>query len=446
MNASNPSAQNDAALDQTFATAGIFKLDGSIGRQALLHGVKAQYSPATERIYFTGQAGSSVNSSQYVLGCLRPNGTLDHDFATNGVVQGDFIARMQSVGVSITLLPDGKILLIGRVISGKWLPALARFSAEGVLDPTFGTETDNHHVVLRMPGATKDQDQDQDQDQHAATDNGDSQVFSTSAVPFAEGKILVVHTYVATHQADTRAYLFLLNSDGSYDTSFNGSGYKQVIYPGDDQTHVKLRGGLIDQDGTIVVCGGLGPTPESRVPLMARYTLKGVLVPGFGTDGFLTPPLPSDQPAEFETVIVQPNKRLLGIGRTDDGHGLLISLESNGAFNIQFNGAKPLLTRLDNNLTSWKAGAMQPDGQIILCGSTKPADEHSKGVVARFNDNGTLDTTFHGGWVGTSVDGITIFNALIPQEDGKILVAGFGNADSSLQGLVLRYHANGDPL
>ncbi|UVL93358.1 hypothetical protein LOY48_20130 [Pseudomonas siliginis] len=434
MNDSIRLTQEDDGRDKTFADNGFFLLDRlSLGRKSIVSAVKTNYSASAERIYFTGQERSGATDSPYLLGCLKPDGTLDPDFGDNGIIIGNFIQRTESAGSSITLLDDGKILLTGMIYATS-TPALARFFADGKRDTGFGVDG---YVILRRPVSSVDQDLPGTAEKNA------SQEFSTSVTSLADGKILVVNTYVVTHQTDTRAYLFLLNSDGSYDTDFNGTGYVQVIYPGADPDQVKLRSAGVDHDGTIVVAGALGSNPSERVPLMARYARDGKPVSGFGTAGFFAPPQ-TFKSAEFKAVIGQPNKRLLGIGSTDDGQGLLISLEADGKYNIQFNGATPLLTRLDDSITYWTAGAMQPDGKIVLCGAIKPADESSPGVVARLLDNGALDTTFHErGWTSTRVDGVTRFNALALQKDGKIIVGGFRADDGAIQGLILRYQANG---
>ncbi|HWH86966.1 MAG TPA: hypothetical protein VNV36_09350 [Pseudomonas sp.] len=431
MNDTKRLAQDDAALDKDFADAGIFLLDlPHLGRESILNDIKAQYSSTAQRLYFTGKVRAGAAHSVYLLGCLKPDGTLDPDFGENGITSGHFSMQSESGGTSITVLPDGKILLLGRVF-GNSVPALARFTSDGTRDLEFGG--DDGYVILRMPDAAEDPIQS------AASDMNESQDSSTSVIPLDEGKILVTRTYVVSHLADTRAYLFVLNRDGSLDTSFNQKGYVQVIYPGADQTHVVLRGGFLDKDGTIVVVGNLRPAPLSARPLMARYTRDGQPDARFGTGGFFIPTQELPEFGHLNAVIGQPNNRLLGIGATDDGQGLLISLEPDGKYNIQFNGAKPLLTQL-GNITYWAAGAMQPDGKIVLCGAIAPADKSMLGVVARLLSDGTLDETFHGrGWVATQVNGRTFFNALTLQNDKKIVAAGVQRTDGNAEGVILRY-------
>ncbi|MBK5527925.1 hypothetical protein JFT91_12460 [Pseudomonas sp. TH08] len=426
MNQSNRSAQQAGTLDESFADAGIFRLSlPSLGRESLLAGIKVDIT--STRLYFSGQTRSGVTQRPYVLGRLTPDGELDTGFGKEGIASGFFAGSRESMARSITLTSDSKILLTGTV--GMREPALARFSTDGVLDTGFG---DKGYVILPLP---KNVGED------AVVESVDGeQASSGNIVPLDDGKTLVVKTYVITHQADTRAFVYLLNNDGSLDTSFNQKGYVEVTYPGATPSDVKLRSGLIDQDGKIVVCGQLAPRSGLSTALFARFTREGKLDADFGKDGFVTVSLADS--ASLESIIQQPNNRLLGIGRTDKSEGLLISLEPDGTANIQFNRGQPLLTRLDNALTYWQNGVMQPDGKIVLIGKYQLPDNTTPAVVARLLSDGTFDSAFAGvGWVGTLVDGTTTFRDVALQTDGKIVVTG-EHFSPDVQGLVLRFHAS----
>ncbi len=87
--------------------------------------------------------------------------------------------------------------------------------------------------------------------------------------------------------------------------------------------------------------------------------------------------------------------------------------------------------------------AVQPDGKILAAG----IHQHSGGydfALARYNPNGTLDKTFGGdGRVTTDFAGYGRANALVIRRDGKIVVAGHG-VDSSFADFALaRYNPNG---
>ncbi|MFJ2485455.1 hypothetical protein [Pseudomonas sp. NPDC087639] len=427
MSHSNNTVRTPGSLDESFADAGIFRLDiPRVGSQTLIHDVAVQRSANLEYLYFAGYAIGGAFGYPYVLGRLMPDGTLDESFGVDGISSGSFALNMNSAGRSIALLADGKILLTGQVGT---IPTLARFLCDGTLDSDFGSEG---LVILRLP--------EDIQAQRAPQSQGETQDHACSLTALDSGKILVVHNYVVSHEADTRALIFLLNSDGSADESFNQKGHVQVVYPGGVPADVKLRNGFIDPDGKIVVGGNLAPRSGTPAPFFARYNIDGHLDRTFGDDGFVVVSLPTLQTPTINAMIGQPNKRLLAIGRTAAGQGLLISLEPDGSPNIQFNRGQPLLTRLDNVDTLWRRAAMQPDGTLVLLDKIQRPEEQGELVVARLLSDGSLDTTFNGvGWVSTSLERVGSFDGIDLQGDGKIVIAGFLSTPAS-QGLVLRYH------
>src|SRR5262249_16583242 len=100
--------------------------------------------------------------------------------------------------------------------------------------------------------------------------------------------------------------------------------------------------------------------------------------------------------------------------------------------------------------TDWaNAVAIQPDGKIVVVGTTYKQNDFSDEdfAVARYNADGTLDSTFgRGGKVRTDFPGLAaVASSVVIQPDGKIVVAGgafpifafLGNFE------IVRYTANG---
>lgn len=86
--------------------------------------------------------------------------------------------------------------------------------------------------------------------------------------------------------------------------------------------------------------------------------------------------------------------------------------------------------------------AIQNDGKIVVAGKSSNGLNYDFGVV-RYNDNGSLDTTF-----GTNGKVITDFGNDLPQSiaiqsDGKILVAGINYSGSTVKFALVRYTTNG---
>jgi uncharacterized delta-60 repeat protein len=104
--------------------------------------------------------------------------------------------------------------------------------------------------------------------------------------------------------------------------------------------------------------------------------------------------------------------------------------------------------------------ALQPDGKIIWVGSqgnpSFPAGGTFSFAVARFNANGSLDTSFGTGgqasveFFAPPMQGAQEFaGAVLVQPDGKILVAGSARQGqirfAPIQGALARFNANGTP-
>ncbi|MBY0512282.1 MAG: hypothetical protein K2P78_00010 [Gemmataceae bacterium] len=72
------------------------------------------------------------------------------------------------------------------------------------------------------------------------------------------------------------------------------------------------------------------------------------------------------------------------------------------------------------------AVVLQPDGKLVVAGTTAPAVGGSSFLVARYNPNGTLDTTFGGGTGKATVSflGFDQAAAVALTPDGKIVVVG----------------------
>lgn len=420
----NAQTNNAGELDQGFASTGVFTLTLALFQETIIFGIRID--PATQAIYFAGQARNGVSDRPYILGKLLPNGDLDNTFATSGIATGKFSNSAESKGKSIAFLAQGKILLIGAINSS---PALARFHPDGSLDITYG---ENGHLILANPSPSAPLSSEE-----SASEPDYAQ---SSTVALEDGRILISFTY---HQSGNpvSSYLFMLDNNGELDLSFNQSGNVQVTHPDHPAGNIRLMGSLIDEDGNAVVCGRL-KSAESRVLMVVRYKRDGSLDLSFGVGGFVL----DDTFAGFSTFTAlanQGNKRILGIGyaSTDSVYsGLLISLEPDGTRNIQFNSAKPLLTRLNDADTHWSNALKQPDGSLVVTGNSKASGKETI-ALARLQSNGAFDSTFNKGqgWVVTPMGlNNTSAMSLALQSDGKILVAGFYR-ESDLHGIIVRY-------
>lgn len=138
----------------------------------------------------------------------------------------------------------------------------------------------------------------------------------------------------------------------------------------------------------------------------------------------------------------------LGVGPDDV---MLVKYRPNGSLDSDFGQAGVATTAIgENRIDSASAIALQPDGKILIAGSTQdrasPID--SDIVLGRYETDGRLDATFgDNGIVTTDLDdGSDVANAIALDADGRILIAGstqdYHSAGDS-EALVARYEPSG---
>ncbi len=213
----------------------------------------------------------------------------------------------------------------------------------------------------------------------------------------------------------------LMAAPGTLDTTFtnpnlNAPAYAVAILP----------------DGGLLAAGefttaGPDSTPYER---LARFNADGTLDTTF-TDPRLRP---------IYQVAVRGDGKILVVGNfTTAGpdntpYGRLARLNLDGSLDTTF--TNPNLNRPTYQL------AVQPDEKVLVTGGSTTAgpDNTPYGRLARFNADGTLDTTF------TDPNLNNTGYALAVQSDGKILVGGsFTTAgpDNTPYGRLARFHPDG---
>lgn len=91
---------------------------------------------------------------------------------------------------------------------------------------------------------------------------------------------------------------------------------------------------------------------------------------------------------------------------------------------------------------------IQSDGKIVVAGQNGIFhgffEQSFAMIVARYNSDGSLDSTFGSGGIATlDIGGFTIAHALALQPDGKIVVGGRGGPISDSNFIVVRYNTDG---
>jgi uncharacterized delta-60 repeat protein len=173
----------------------------------------------------------------------------------------------------------------------------------------------------------------------------------------------------------------------------------------------------------------------------------------FDSDGRVT--YLSDKEEIAYAMVVQPDGKILVGGRMDitasKCHFLLLRYNTNGTQDSTFGTNGVVETTIYGTEDVINAIALQPDGKIVVAGTSYSDITAYDIAFARYNTNGTLDDTF--GDNGTKVIDILgnndgshdekVNSALAIQADGKIVAAGYIHNVISYDFMMVRLNANG---
>ena len=288
--------------------------------------------------------------------------------AAAGDVDTSFIATLSDAfggtGASVNSLavqPDGKIIVAGRFFAVGKYPriCIARLNADGTVDQTFAA------LALDI--------------------NRDGNLYINQAVLQPDGKILLGGEFFFRGQEKA---LFRLNADGSPDTAFNnnlaGTFHKEYDF-------------VLAPDGKIFFAGVKRQEPNSGWIGLWRISSEGNV--------------------EAERTVVSFGRLALAPG------GKLIALGGNQNEVLRLNADlsdDPSFQRTSGG-TSFLDVAVQPDGKVVVVGSFNTIFGFQIAKVARFNADGTLDSSFGAVNPGRPNEDVRVVK-LLP--NGKILIGG----------------------
>jgi uncharacterized delta-60 repeat protein len=183
----------------------------------------------------------------------------------------------------------------------------------------------------------------------------------------------------------------------------------------------------------VIACLVVASVPEWAV------ASPGQLDDSFGGNGKVTTDFTNTSDSASD-VAVQPNGRIVVVGSTSGNGGTfdLARYRSNGSLDANFGGDGKVRTGFSDGNSAASAVAIQADRRIVVAG-----DVEGSFALARYDPDGSLDPTFSGnGKLTTDVtaDGDVATDVAI-QADGMIVAA--GNTDLGEFALV-RYEVDGD--
>lgn len=224
-------------------------------------------------------------------------------------------------------------------------------------------------------------------------------------------------------------------ANGTLDTTFDVDGKRVLdLSPTSDDAYAVI----IQPDGKIVLGGGSGIPGDqfNRQWSIVRLNVDGSLDATFGTGGRVDLDF-STTNGSYGNVVrglaLQSNGKIVAVGPTGDNVFQVVRLNSNGALDTTFDGDGKASTTINNGTNRANAVAIQSDGKIVVGGGGRLS-------VARFNVNGSLDTTFGANGSNSVADGNDELKSLALQPNGKIVVTGGGSGGTLV---TARFNADG---
>ncbi len=329
----------NGTIDNTFGSSGYATLD--------LEG-SADYGEALT-LQSDGKmivGGTTMHNGIAVFSLVRltASGLPDATFGTNGqAILSNFSG--EDLGEGVTVLADGRILIGGTGYhNGQFTFSVARLSADGQVDPTFGVDG-----RASVPGA--------------------GSIFAEGMAVQADGKILIAGTLNSDY------IVARLDANGAIDPSFGQSGIATIDL-GETDT---ARSITVQADGKILIAGtstNAGVNQFSLVRLNA--------------DGSLDTSLGEISTVSSDTAAYTENAAPVALDNAVTIYDAELSALDGGAGN--FNGASITLSRAGGANASDVFSGLGP---LALAGASGNAVLSGVTIGTFVNGAGTLSITFN---------------------------------------------------
>lgn len=379
-----------------------------------------------------GGAFTSVDSvSRNRVARLNADGSLDAGFDPGSGAAASVY--------SMTLQADGKIVIGGNFTSvgGVGRNYVARLNIDGSLDAGFdpgaGASSALNVVVAQVDGKTvitgvftsvdgvgrnyiarlnADGSLENGFDPGTGADN----IVYTTTVQ-ADGRIVIGGTFTSVNGVG-RVRIARLNADGGLDTSFDpGTGADNTVFST-----------TVQPDGKIVISGDFTSVNGVGRNRIARLNADGSLDTGFD-------PGAGVNDIVYAMALQADGKIMIGGFFTSVGgvgRNRVARLNADGSLDTGFDPGTGASATV-NSVT------VQPDGKIIIGGTFQTVRGASLRRIARFNADGSLDTSFNPG----SGASMTVYTTPL-QPDGKIVIGGlFLSVDGVSRSRIARLNPNG---
>ena len=428
------------------------------------------------KIVVAGYANYTGTIARYL-----PDGNLDNSFSGDGIQT--FAVSSYTIGTTVGIQSDGRIVVGGFFLNSLNVErgVVVRVNADGTLDNSFSGDGmqivdfgggdfyigdltfQNDGKILITGFATLlgyrefyvarinvdgSPDHNFSGDGLATPNTGANPPIApgiaTSIAVLPDSRIMLAGSYLNMRAFAVARY----NSDGNLDLTLDGDGVLADHKASGVSTHNAVA---VQADGKIVTAGTSGATGGNEAHFtVARYNINGSLDPSFSEDGKLVVFFPLS-PSEGYALAIQPDGKIIVAGSSYNGTNTdfaVIKLNVDGSYDNSFSGDGQVTTDIRGYNDAASAVIIQPDGKIVVGGYSNIFTSDDDFALVRYNADGSLDNSFSGDGKLTTDFGSNRDrgNALLIQPDGKIVqigVAGFTATIDNSNIAVARFNSDG---
>jgi uncharacterized delta-60 repeat protein len=362
--------------------------------------------------------GKMLISGQDVTGNLPPDYNLITRLTSDGRRDGAFVAGKYRGGFANWMMPqaDGKVLVGGGFpfIDGTNDAVVASLNADGSLDRILSTNEGLAHAALQPDGKWLANDGSARFNADLSVDGGfqapvtDFQIYKAVAQP--DGRVLIGGNFRTVNGTNGHG-IARLNVDGSLDSAF----IAEIASAG-----ASIHSILAQADGKILVGGEFSSVDQAVRYGLVRLNADGSLDNTFNhvtaTDGLMVDVL---------DIVPQRDGKLLITGFFFYVHGArrdyIARLNANGGLDSTFDAGsftgdpEPDLP----HVRSAGAITLQSDGKLLVLGSYYLGNDESIQGLFRLNSNGRIDASFD-----PRLEFPFDVRSVAVQLDGRVLISG----------------------
>jgi uncharacterized delta-60 repeat protein len=429
----------DGDLDTTFDGDGVVITDNGNTSEGI---VDLLIQPDRKIIAVGYSINNSGMSRQSVIIRYNSDGSLDSTFGAGGKV---FIPSSSPLSSEMALQPDGKIVFVGTIgASPNSEFYVARLNADGSFDAAFnGTGA----VTLDLRGTT----------------DFASSVKIQPDGKIVIGGVSHKTSQIVSIAPPTDFTIVRLNTDGSLDTTFDGDGkvFTSVQEVAGISSLAIQPDGKIVAAGEAFTFDVAANNPANSSFTTVRYNSDGSLDTTFNGTGIVSAQfvLANATPGSRkqnrpDTIIIRPGGKILVVGNAESccvpqplNQVAMVQYNADGSVDSSFGNAGKIQIGFTSHPTTRAIdAAIQPDNKIVITGDVQANHKaRIQALVGRFNANGSLDATFSGdGWNTFSLSSNVSSrgNAVAIQPDGKIIIGGYITGSNGSDFMLARFEAS----